>query len=173
MTLLRKHQPKSLRRADVTSRLRVSKYSPIASAGFRWSPSRPGSQWRNRHTFRRRAHTGAQEGHTNEEDPDGDPAAVTAHGLRHSFATTAVETCEIPLRRAKHALWHASPGDHRHAATTTVTPPRSTPPSPTSSSATSGTGARLRRPGPSNRRLVDRAPDPNWRANETFWAGGH
>ena len=53
-----------------------------------------------------------------------DPAAVTAHGLRHSFATTAVQACDVPLRQVQHALGHASPvtterylHDDRYAAT--------------------------------------------------------
>jgi integrase len=33
---------------------------------------------------------------------------VTAHGLRHSFATTAVEACDATVRQVQHALGHAS-----------------------------------------------------------------
>lgn len=53
-----------------------------------------------------------------------DPSAVTAHGLRHSFATTAVEAAGVPVRKVQHALGHASPltterylHDDRYAAT--------------------------------------------------------
>jgi len=49
---------------------------------------------------------------------------VTAHGLSHSFTTTAVEACDIPLQPVEHALGHASPvtaerylHDERHTAT--------------------------------------------------------
>ncbi len=33
---------------------------------------------------------------------------VTAHGLRHTFATTAVEDCEVQVRAVQHALGHAT-----------------------------------------------------------------
>jgi integrase/recombinase XerD len=33
---------------------------------------------------------------------------VTAHGLRHTFATTAVEACDATVRQVQHALGHAS-----------------------------------------------------------------
>ena len=53
-----------------------------------------------------------------------DPGAVTAHGLRHTFATTAVEAADIPLRKVQHALGHRSHltteryvHDDRYAAT--------------------------------------------------------
>lgn len=37
------------------------------------------------------------------------PAArVTPHGLRHGFATIAVEACELPVRQVQHALGHAN-----------------------------------------------------------------
>lgn len=49
---------------------------------------------------------------------------VTAHGLRHTYATTAVEACDLPVRHVQHALGHASVGttetylhDDRFAAT--------------------------------------------------------
>jgi integrase/recombinase XerD len=33
---------------------------------------------------------------------------VTAHGLRHTFATTAVEACDATVRQVQHALGHAT-----------------------------------------------------------------
>jgi integrase len=36
------------------------------------------------------------------------PARVTAHGHRHTFATTALETCLLPVRHVQQALGHSS-----------------------------------------------------------------